>query len=267
MSTYTEDELYSSNGSRSSYEIVDMEVEDKNTTATPSPHPDTTSPTQIEFVTSVADQDLSGTISGEGISHRKKGVFSTALDSRGYGWLLEVEEDDEELKPLLEELDIDLRDIYYKVRCVMFPHPSLGFNRSVLKDSPDFWGPLFVILLFSLVSLYGQFHVISWILTIWLSGSFLIFVLTRVLGAEVSYGQTLGVVGYSVIPLIFAVIILPLISFIPLLNLAVKILAVVWASYSAGSLLVDQQLGHKKILLLYPTFLLYIYFFSLSTGA
>ena len=28
-----------------------------------------------------------------------------------------------------EELDIDLTDIYYKVRCVMFPLPSLGFNR------------------------------------------------------------------------------------------------------------------------------------------
>ena len=49
-------------------------------------------------------------------------------------------------------------------------------------------------------------------------------------------------------------------------NITFQILGVVWASYSAGSLLVDQQLGQKKILLLYPTFLLYVYFFSLSTG-
>ena len=41
-----------------------------------------------------------GTISGEGVKQRK-GAFSSALDNRGYGWLLEVEEDDEELKPLL----------------------------------------------------------------------------------------------------------------------------------------------------------------------
>ena len=40
---------------------------------------------------------------------------------------------------------------------------------------------------------------------------------------QVSYGQTLGVIGYSVIPLILAVTLLPLISFIPLLNLAVKV--------------------------------------------
>ena len=97
-------------------------------------------------------------MSGEGLKQRK-GMLSSALDKRGYGWLLEEEEDDDEQKPLLEELDIDLTDIYYKVRCVLFPIPSLGFNRSILKDSPDFWGPLFIILLFSLVSLYGQFNV------------------------------------------------------------------------------------------------------------
>ena len=36
----------------------------------------------------------------------------------GYGWLLETEGDDDPdfEKPLLEELDIDLADIYYKIR-------------------------------------------------------------------------------------------------------------------------------------------------------
>lgn len=58
-----------------------------------------------------------------------------------------------------EELDIDPKDIYYKLRCVLFPLPQLGFNRHVVRESPDFWGPLVVILLYSLVSLYGQFRV------------------------------------------------------------------------------------------------------------
>lgn len=58
-----------------------------------------------------------------------------------------------------EELDIDLKDIYYKLRCVLFPLPQLGFNRHVVRENPDFWGPLVVILLYSLVSLYGQFRV------------------------------------------------------------------------------------------------------------
>lgn len=58
-----------------------------------------------------------------------------------------------------EELDIDLKDIYYKVRCVLMPMPSLGYNRQVVRDNPDFWGPLAVVLLFSMVSIYGQFRV------------------------------------------------------------------------------------------------------------
>ena len=58
-----------------------------------------------------------------------------------------------------EELDIDLKDIYYKLRCVLFPLPQMGFKNEVVRDSPDFWGPLVVVLLFSLLSLYGQFRV------------------------------------------------------------------------------------------------------------
>lgn len=63
-----------------------------------------------------------------------------------------------------EELDIDLQDIYYKVRCVVFPLPSLGFKRDVLRDSPDFWGPLLVVLLYAMLALFGQFKV-SFVLT------------------------------------------------------------------------------------------------------
>lgn len=58
-----------------------------------------------------------------------------------------------------EELDIDVRDIYYKIRCVLLPLPSLGLQRTVVRDSPDFWGPLFVVLGYALLSVYGQFRV------------------------------------------------------------------------------------------------------------
>lgn len=58
-----------------------------------------------------------------------------------------------------EELDIDLKDIYYKVRCVLLPIPSLGLKRDVIRDSPDFWGPLLVVLGYSMLSVYGQLSV------------------------------------------------------------------------------------------------------------
>ncbi|XP_031408040.1 protein YIPF4, partial [Meleagris gallopavo] len=106
---------------------------------------------------SITAPDVKLNLGGEFI---KESSATTFLRQRGYGWLLEVEDDDpEDNKPLLEELDIDLKDIYYKIRCVLMPMPSLGFNRQVVRDNPDFWGPLAVVLFFSMISLYGQFKV------------------------------------------------------------------------------------------------------------
>jgi hypothetical protein len=100
-------------------------------------------------------------------------------------------------------------------------NPSL--NRSVLRDNPDFWGPLIIVLAFSLLSVYGQFKVVSWIITIWVFGSFIVFIIVRALGGEVSYqnlkrnfynlkfcsskvyySQVIGTIGYSLMPLLFA---------------------------------------------------------------
>lgn len=188
----------------------------------------------------------------------------------GLGWLTEVDDDEEDMfeKPLLEELDIDVKDIYYKVRCVLFPLPQLGFERKVLKDSPDFWGPLVVVLCYAMVSLWGQFKVVSWIITIWMCGSFVIFFLVRALGGEVSYSQCLGVIGYSLLPLIVTGLALPFLHQLPYFVPHVfKVLGVVWASYSAGSLLVPEEVTSKRALLFYPILLLFVYFFSLYTGA
>ncbi|XP_065661947.1 protein YIPF4 isoform X2 [Hydra vulgaris] len=197
-------------------------------------------------------------------------LTNSLLNKKGISWLLEVEDDDDETfdKPLLEELDIDLKDIFYKVRCILFPLPQLGFERKVLKENPDFWGPLIIVLCYSLLSLYGQFKVVSWIITIWFCGSFVIFFLTRALGGEVSFSQCLGVIGYSLLPLIVTGLALPFLHQLPtIFPIFFKVAGIVWSSYSAGSLLVPETLYTKRLLLLYPIFLLYVYFFSLYTGA
>ncbi|XP_067844790.1 protein YIPF4 [Heptranchias perlo] len=225
------------------------------------------------FVSSADGEDLSGSMDSPEVklnmdTDSTKDPSATAfLRKRGYGWLLEVEEDDsEDTKPLLEELDIDLKDIYYKIRCVLMPMPSLGFNRQVVRDNPDFWGPLAVVLFFSMISLYGQFRVVSWIITIWIFGSLTIFLLARVLGGEVAYGQVLGVIGYSLLPLIVIVPVLLVVRSFELLSTVIKLFGVFWAAYSAASLLVGEEFKTKKPLLIYPIFLLYIYFLSLYTG-
>lgn len=232
---------------------------------------------EFHFVHSSEQSTLEGAIEGgqkdthtlsPGYGVRHRGFAGNFLESKGFGWLMEEDDtENQQQKPLLEELDIDLKDIYYKLRCVLFPLPQLGFNRKIVRDNPDFWGPLVVILLYSLVSLYGQFTVVSWIITIWVFGSLIIFLLARVLGGEVTYSQCLGVIGYSVLPLVIMASIMPLVQSFSIVSTFFKLIGVVWAAYSAGSLLCVQELQQKRPLLLYPVFLLYIYFFSLYTGA
>lgn len=201
---------------------------------------------------------------------RHRGQVGSYLDNYGFGWLLEqnnAEIETEDSLPLLEELDIDLTGIKYKIKCVVMPlSKNENLNRSVLREEPDFWGPLFVVLLFALVSVYGQFSVVSWIITIWICGSFLVFVIARVLGGEVTYSQIIGIIGYSLLPLLFMGCFMPLIRSFNLLTTMVKMICLGWSTYSAATLLCSHELQHKKPLLLYPIFLLYIYFISLYSG-
>ena len=56
-------------------------------------------------------------------------------------------------------------------------------------------------------------------------------------------------------------------SLLSLISPSPKAIGVLWASISAGSLLITQELERKRLLVLYPIFLLYVYFLSLHTGA
>eukprot|EP00117_Sycon_ciliatum_P024831 scpid85714/ scgid20744/ Protein YIPF4; YIP1 family member 4 &gt; Protein YIPF4; YIP1 family member 4 len=238
-------------------------------------------PTGLEFVsvssgdTTIPEGSIAIDIDDEkqdtgysgGVRNRSREATSQFLSKKGFGWMLEVDDQDEDEKPLLEELDIDLKDIYYKLRCVLLPLPFLGFDRAVIRDAPDFWGPLLVVLVYAMVSLFGQLRVISWIVTIWIFGTYLLFLLARVLGGSVSFSQMLGVIGYSLLPLIIIATVLPLLHPFPLLSSCSKVFGVIWSTYSASSLLIQEELQQKSSLLLYPIFLLFVYFFSLHSGA
>ncbi|KAL3985751.1 Yip1 domain family protein [Acanthocheilonema viteae] len=221
------------------------------------------------------DYNVSGTMSTNVESSDEKhyrrvmqsGYTSRFLENRGFGWLLDVNDDVVDFqRPLLEELDIDLADIYYKVRCVLFPLPYFRLKLCIVRESPDFWGPLFIVSTYALLSLYGQLSVLSWILTIWFIGSFFVFFLARALGGEVGYGQVLGIVGYCLIPLVVVGLIISVLSRFQLFSTVIGCFGVLWSVYSAGTLLCVEELREKRTLLLYPVFLLYVYFFSLYSG-
>lgn len=125
---------------------------------------------------------------------------------------------------------------------------------------------------------------------------------------QVSFGQVLGVIGYSLLPLILIAPLLLVIGDFEIVSTLIKVsrrlsvaqemddvrlkqeaglcaycvsltrvlamtrprvfqlFGVFWAAYSAASLLVGDEFKTKKPLLIYPVFLLYIYFLSLYTG-
>eukprot|EP01099_Mayorella_cantabrigiensis_P002766 TRINITY_DN2228_c0_g5_i1.p1 TRINITY_DN2228_c0_g5~~TRINITY_DN2228_c0_g5_i1.p1 ORF type:complete len:122 (-),score=17.78 TRINITY_DN2228_c0_g5_i1:113-478(-) len=98
-------------------------------------------------------------------------------------------------------------------------------------------------------------------------GSLLICILTRVLGGEITYSQTLGVIGYCLLPLLLTVIFLAVLPLPFWFEIFVKIVGTLWSSMSATSLLlISAELEKKLIMLLYPVFLLYTYFISVHSG-
>jgi hypothetical protein len=86
------------------------------------------------------------------------------------------------------------------------PMPSLDFNRQVVIDNPV------VVLFFHDIVIWTTIYhymLVSGIITIWICGSLIhIFLQARVLGGEVAYGKVLGVIGYSLLPLIVIALIL-----------------------------------------------------------
>ena len=200
-------------------------------------------------------------------------TIAEKLQSYGYGWILELDPlDPDDVvtydEPLSEQLEIDLNDISKKIQYIMAPY---AFNKSevqLVRENPDFWGPLVTVFAFSMISVYSKVSVASWIIAIWFVGSGMVFVLARVLGGDVNYNQVLGVIGYCLIPLIITGLVANLAIQLEMWGLVhlVRMFGVVWASFSSSSLLASIEYKDKKILLAYPIFLLYVYFLHLYTG-
>lgn len=153
--------------------------------------------------------------------------------------------------------------------------------------------------------MYGNWSAASWIVTIWFMGSFLgesgpmigasivlcnikttdlfyfvspsrhytascpllVCFLLQVLGGEHTFSLTLGILGYSLLPMVLLGLILPIVGSVEIIAVCLKTLSVLWSAQSAGSLLIDEQLQSRKIMVLYPLCLVYGYFLSLHGGA
>eukprot|EP00771_Trimastix_marina_P001434 gnl/Trimastix_PCT/2508.p1 GENE.gnl/Trimastix_PCT/2508~~gnl/Trimastix_PCT/2508.p1 ORF type:complete len:268 (+),score=48.10 gnl/Trimastix_PCT/2508:45-848(+) len=186
----------------------------------------------------------------------------TSLKSRGLGWLLETNEEDFDNngKTLLEELDIQPREILQKVKAIFFP---FNIESDVFLSKSDFWGPLFIVILYALLIVWGQFRILRWVLLLWFVGSYIIYFLARVQGSKLNYSQTLSVIGYSLLPLVLTVLLCLFLGSVPPLALLARILGTAWSAYSAARAMTD-AMASKRFLIVYPIFLLFTIFLTLS---
>eukprot|EP01052_Picozoa_sp_SAG31_P057875 SAG31_NODE_17372_length_673_cov_1.160279_1_plen_110_part_10 len=66
--------------------------------------------------------------------------------------------------------------------------------------------PLFCVLCYALIVIWGESSALSWSLCLWTIGSAGIFILARALGGDVSYSQCVSAIGYSLLPLTVSMI-------------------------------------------------------------
>eukprot|EP00308_Calcidiscus_leptoporus_P018303 CAMPEP_0119377414 /NCGR_PEP_ID=MMETSP1334-20130426/44732_1 /TAXON_ID=127549 /ORGANISM="Calcidiscus leptoporus, Strain RCC1130" /LENGTH=192 /DNA_ID=CAMNT_0007396317 /DNA_START=162 /DNA_END=740 /DNA_ORIENTATION=- len=184
------------------------------------------------------------------------------LESKGYGWVFEVEESDgfDDGRPLIEELEIDLYDIARKVLWSLRP-PVSGVGLV-----SDFWGPLLVILLYAGLVIWGQLAVISWVLSIWVCGGAIVYAVARVLGADTTLAHTLGSLGYCTMPLVVSRLLQVLVPYGGTISLLQRGVCLMWATYAASCWMRTQELERKQLLLAYPVFLFMFYLTALATG-
>eukprot|EP01079_Euglenida_sp_SAG-EU17-18_P002430 gene2430-3208_t len=239
--------------------------------------------------------DGTGAAAAPGIYGKAKSVFEGA----GVGWLMGTQElddqdDGEQLpmlaltrtlhltqKPLMEELDINPKDILAKIKAVLLPISISNDPATLIRlTEPDFWGPFLVIVAYGLllawnkktVSPYLHWSLVSWVFFLWVIGSLIVYVLAKALGGgnweQGGYGVVLSVIGYSLIPMVFLALFHFLISYLawPVI-LVMKALCVLWCSWVATTMLMTAELKPKRIMFAYPVILLYMYFTSLHTGA
>ena len=157
-------------------------------------------------------------------------------------------------------MDINISGIFKKIKRVLIPFGGTEEEWFKLLDDSEFWGSFFMVLLYSILIVWHQLKVVSWVFWIWMIGSLSIWVLSKLFGSNLTFSQILSCIGYSVLPLNLVVFILMLfqkftINFYFIIFL--KLIGTIWSSYSCCQfLIVNDTIKNKRIMMNYPIWLL-----------
>ncbi|GAB0099299.1 Protein YIPF [Sergentomyia squamirostris] len=168
-------------------------------------------------------------------------------------------------EPIKDTILRDIRAVGVKFYHVLYPKEKA----TLLKDW-DLWGPL-VLCTFMATILHGsadsqseggpefaQVFVIVWI------GAMIVTLNSKLLGGNISFFQSVCVLGYCLTPVALSLIISQVIllasvqtKLLFFIRLVTTIGGFVWATYASFIFLGDSQPANRKPLAVYPIFLFY----------
>jgi len=162
----------------------------------------------------------------------------------------------EDEPPLMEELGIDIQQIYQTTMTVLNPNKPAATN---LMDDPDLSGPLIFCLGFGALLLFsGKLH-FGYIYGVALVGAAAIYTLLNLMSVNgVSVAVTVSVLGYCMLPMCFLSGLAALISLKGFIGIIVSLVVVSWSAFSSSKLFVSVlAMYDQQPLVAYPCALMY----------
>lgn len=162
----------------------------------------------------------------------------------------------EDEPPLMEELGIDLQQIYQTTMTVLNPSKPAA---TTLMDDPDLSGPLMFCLAFgSLLLLSGKIH-FGYIYGVALVGAVAMYFLLNLMSVNgVSVSVTVSVLGYCMLPMCVLAGISALLSLNGTFGVVLSGLTVSWAAFASSKLFVSVlAMYDQQPLVAYPCAIMY----------
>jgi hypothetical protein len=177
-------------------------------------------------------------------------------------------------RPEFNTLDEPIRDtILRDVKAVgiKFAHVLFPKEKKTLLKEWDLWGPLMLCTFMARILQgsstagssndggpeFAEVFVIVWI------GSMVVTLNSKLLGGNISFFQSICVLGYCLLPTTIALIVCRVILLFEQTNLlfflrfTVSMVGFAWATYASMVFLGDSQKPGRKVLAVYPIFLFY----------
>ncbi|VDL80127.1 unnamed protein product [Nippostrongylus brasiliensis] len=219
-----------------------------------------------QHATRSSPAELSGNIAGMGGPSKPRPMQEVSLDG-------ELDTLDE---PVWDTVRRDLRTVTLKFGHVIFPSSD---RQQLLKDW-DLWGPLFICVGISLLLQHnatdGSAPQFTQVFAITFFGSIVVTMNIKLLGGQISFFQSLCVIGYCLLPPFVAALVCSTVLHGKLFVLRLGLTAVgfCWSTYAiiydlafcrtnsanvaaAMGFLAGCQPEKKRFLVLYPIFLFY----------